>query len=314
MLDNGTIAESRAGVTRELLHAALVVQNPTQRWVSVRHPAMNPAFALAEAVWILNGRSDAAFLAHWNPVLTKYVGNDRNLHGAYGARLRHGHGLDQLRLAHSVLKSNPQSRQVVLQIWQPGIDLPDSNGQPRAQDIPCNLSSCLKVRGGRLHWLQTLRSNDLFLGVPHNFVQFTMLQEIMAGWLSLELGEYTQVSDSLHLYSSDQRPDLIDTTIIAAQNSDRFKDNFETSTACFRKLATVMDALLATDLRGLAKIHAKGLELPMPYRNMFAVIAADDSRRRGENRESSRLMSQCSNGCYVQLWDRWYERCTRLRT
>ena len=46
-----------------------------------------------------------------------------------------------------------------------------------------------------------MRSNDLFLGTPHNFVQFTSLQEIMAGWLEVEVGSFVLMTDSLHLYS-----------------------------------------------------------------------------------------------------------------
>jgi thymidylate synthase len=48
-----------------------------------------------------------------------------------------------------------------------------------------------------------MRSNDIFRGLPYNFVQFTTMQEIMAGWLSLKVGSYNHFSDSLHVYESD---------------------------------------------------------------------------------------------------------------
>src|SRR5438876_3201584 len=74
------------------------------------------------------------------------------------------------------------------------------NGSPRSKDVPCNLVSHLLLRGNKLNWLQVFRSNDLFWGIPYNFVEFTAIQEVMAGWLGVELGEYNHVSNSLHAY------------------------------------------------------------------------------------------------------------------
>jgi thymidylate synthase len=48
-----------------------------------------------------------------------------------------------------------------------------------------------------------MRSNDLFKGLPYNLIQFTTLQEIIAGWLRIEVGSYNHISDSLHLYESE---------------------------------------------------------------------------------------------------------------
>lgn len=285
-----------------------MVAEPRQRWVTSRLPAINPAFALAEVVWILTGRSDARFLTHWNPGLTRFVGADVDLHGAYGRRLRGAHGLDQLRSAYATLSHNPDSRQVVLQIWSATLDLPDTEGRPRSEDVPCNIASCLKVRDGALHWLQTLRSNDIFLGVPHNVVQFTMLQEIIAGWLKLDMGEYVQVSDSLHLYDRDAVGMLTDALAAPAVNTDRFRDDFDVSNQRFEALAHLMETLIDGTSHDRASACSAGLELPREYANIFAVVAADDSRRRGDGRFASRLMSRCTNDAYQQLWDRWCQR------
>lgn len=53
------VQQGRNGAARELLHAAITIRNPQQRWVS-QNPVVSPAFALAEVVWILAGRNDAA--------------------------------------------------------------------------------------------------------------------------------------------------------------------------------------------------------------------------------------------------------------
>lgn len=56
------------GVARELLHVTMSLHDPRQRWVNVRTPPINPAFAIAEVVWILTGRNDAAFLTLESPI------------------------------------------------------------------------------------------------------------------------------------------------------------------------------------------------------------------------------------------------------
>jgi hypothetical protein len=150
------------GGSREVHHVAISIEDPRQRWVFARRPPINPAFALAEVVWMSRGRNDAAFLTHWNKALRRFVGDDPILHGAYGHRLRYHFGADQLVRAAGVLSNSPSSRQAVLQIWDARNDLPQPDGTPVSKDIPCNVISCLKMVDGHLEWLQLIRSNDIF--------------------------------------------------------------------------------------------------------------------------------------------------------
>jgi thymidylate synthase len=75
------------------------------------------AFAIVEVIGILAGRRDSAYLNFFNPARPKYAGSGAEFHGAYGFRLRGHLGLDQLERASRTLTSNPDGRQVVLQIW-----------------------------------------------------------------------------------------------------------------------------------------------------------------------------------------------------
>ncbi len=75
---------SRGGPTREILHVAISIADPRQRWVVSREPPLNLAFALAEVVWIMTGRRDLAFLEYWNSRYHDFVGPGPELHGAYG--------------------------------------------------------------------------------------------------------------------------------------------------------------------------------------------------------------------------------------
>ena len=91
------------------------------------------AFALAEVVWIMRGRNDSAFLNYFNRQLPLRAGHGATYNGAYGQRLRAAFGFDQLERAYLALRHNPNSRQVVLQIWNPQRDLPDQTGRARRQ-------------------------------------------------------------------------------------------------------------------------------------------------------------------------------------
>jgi thymidylate synthase len=79
-----TLEFGRSGPAWELLQAAFVIEEPRQRWVLSRTPAMSVPFALVEVVGILAGRRDASYLNFFNPRLPKYSGDGDNYHGAYG--------------------------------------------------------------------------------------------------------------------------------------------------------------------------------------------------------------------------------------
>jgi thymidylate synthase len=300
---------SRGGPTRELLHATFSISDPRQRWVVSRDPPLNPAFALAEVVWILNGSNEAAFLNSWNSQLPKYAGIGATYHGAYGYRLRQHLGFDQLDRAYHVLRCNPNSRQVVLQMWDSRVDLPNENGEPAAPDIPCNIVSLLKIRDNQLEWMQIMRSNDLHLGTPYNFIQFTSLQEVLAGWLGIEVGAYVHWSDSLHLYQ-----DNIDSGIGAAnvkveENSDVLALSYEESrrvlSSLYHEILRLASPRLTVD--EFHQIVAK-TDFPEAYWHLLLVISAEAARKRGWNELAERTKDQCSNAVLKQVLERWWAR------
>lgn len=301
--------DSRLGQTREILHCTLHIQQPRQRWVLSRKPSINPAFAIAEIIWILQGRNDAGFLNYWNPILPKYAGQVETYHGAYGHRLRNNCGIDQIERAYNVLSANPKSRQVVLQIWDSEIDLPHDHGKESAPDIPCNIASMLKIRNGKLEWMQIMRSNDLFLGTPHNLIQFTSLQEIIAGWLEIDVGTFTLITDSLHLYEHDIDKMTIENTTPTIYNIDSLaltKDEFD---RVLLKIGDIMDSLRSPNLskerfQELIKVD----ELNNSWRNLLYITAADAARRRNWLDEMNTAAEHCSNPALIQAWSDWLKR------
>ncbi len=300
---------SRAGATREILHAALSVADPRQRWISDRQPPINPAFAIAEVVWIVTGRNDAAFLNYFNRHLSQYCGPGDSYDGAYGYRLRHHLGVDQLHSAYQALKSNPESRQVVLQVWDSVADLPKTGGKARSADIPCNVVSLLKIRGDRLEWTQVMRSNDIFRGLPYNLVQWTTLQEVMAGWLGLQLGSYNQLSDSLHVYEDSLAYIHDDSSRSDIPNTDRLALPYEESQRVFGYIASVVENLIAEDrpTETLVDLVADA-DVSEAYKNWLCLLCAESARRRQDIAVTNAIMSHCSNEMLAILFQNWMNR------
>ena len=305
----GKLQDSRSGKTRELLHASFHISNPRERWVLSREPGINPAFAIAEVLWILAGRNDSEFINYWNPELPKFAGKDARYHGAYGYRLRRQFGFDQIERAFKVLDNNPKSRQVVLEIWDSRSDFPTADGSPVSEDIPCNVCSMLKVRDGRLDWMQVMRSNDLLLGTPHNFVQFTMLQEIIAGWLRLDVGEYGHLSDSLHVYEAQAAKFSMARVASTAANRDRLGLSKVDSDVVLQKVMDAAESLTSPQLSTTMFRHlCEADELPEGYRNLVLIMAADAARRRDWNAEMDHAASNCKNPVLQAVWDKWKQR------
>lgn len=300
---------SRAGATKELLHVALSIQDPRQRFVISRTPPINIAFALAEVLWILGGRNDSAFINYFNRGYSRFCGDGPVYHGAYGDRLRRHLGIDQLERAYDALRANPDTRQVVLQIWDSSIDLPGPTGEPVSKDIPCNIVAMLKIRSGALEWTQIMRSNDLFRGLPYNIIQFTALQEVLAGWLGVRVGSYHQVSDSLHIYEKE-------VLAVAASRPAEIEDNADSLCLpkadfdpVFAELLSTADRIIdeSSTAEQLARAANKAA-LPQSYRNILFVLCAEGARRRENASMMEEMISTCTNMAYRQLYRRWLSR------
>ena len=301
----GAPIPSRAGDTIELLHTMIHVEDPTQRWVTQRMSPISIGFALAEIIWILAGSDDAKVINYWNPILPKFAGSNNTYHGAYGFRIRHNFGFDQLERAYLTLKNNPDSRQTVISIWDPRIDYPDNFGKPVNADIPCNICSLLKVRDNKLEWTQIMRSNDIYLGLPYNFIQFTSLQEILAGWLKIEVGSYFHYSDSLHLYC-ENIPNISVSKDINLKNRDSLmvdKDEcYSIVNQMYRNMVEI--ALGDTSENELDKLSELETN-EIAYRNIMYIIALYAADKKGYEGLSQKLQMKCTNDLYLYLWDAW---------
>jgi len=212
-------------------------------------------------------------------------------------------------MAYEALTNTPHSRQAVLQIWNSQMDMPNPN--PKSKDIPCNLVSHLLVRDGKLEWLQVMRSNDFFWGLPYNIIQFTTLQEVIAGWLGLDIGSYVHISDSLHAYErhwkdfpalpSDQpRPphNEADLRIRTYGEWERVFRNVVESAV------HLTDPISAEDLIETA---SKSAGITPAYVQMIYLLAAEALRRRGHLEEAERIVDK-AGPYWSTSWRQWAQK------
>jgi len=197
VLTQGQPVAPRGMPTIELLGVSLTLTDPRRRLVDVPPVrVINPAFAAAEATWILSG-SDSPWIFQFNERLAEYA-DDGRLMGAYGPRLRRWHGrIDQLAQVRHLLAADPATRRAVIQLFDPEADAPGH------KDVPCTLGYRFYLRDGLLHMHTTMRSQDLWLGFCYDIFTATILQELLAGWVGARPGSYVLSVDSLHLYARD---------------------------------------------------------------------------------------------------------------
>lgn len=212
----GESLDSRNGASKEIIgySATLADGNAGVPILPVRK--ISPVYMCAELLWYLSGESNVEMIQHYAPSYENYAESNGTAWGAYGARWLYDmsfiHERDkefsmnvgdnpintQLACIVSLLKEKPNTRQAVLTMWNAG-DLPHAILGDK-KDIPCTLSLQFLLRDKRLHVVTTMRSNDVWLGMPYDVYCFTAIQQLVAGALGVDVGSYHHRVGSLHLY------------------------------------------------------------------------------------------------------------------
>jgi|HubBroStandDraft_6_1064221.scaffolds.fasta_scaffold249486_2 thymidylate synthase len=196
VLTRGRQVAPRGLASLEVVAVSITVDNPVDRLVWATGRVINPAFAVAESVWVLSG-DDEPWVAEYNSHLRQYMDEGR-LHGAYGPRIRRWSGHhDQLATVIRRLEGDQATRQAAIQIWDPVAD------SQCTRDVPCTISHRFLLRDGRLSLHTTMRSQDAWLGLPYDLYTNSVLLELLAGWVGAEAGTCYHTIDSLHLYEPD---------------------------------------------------------------------------------------------------------------
>lgn len=195
----GLINTSR-GNTYEIVGVLLQLKCPRAR-LSRTEVRGKPFSCLGELLWYLARDNTLDFIGYYIGGYEKESEDGITVYGAYGPRLFSQRGHNQIQNVISLLSKNSTSRRAVIQLF----NAEDIDQQvQRHVEIPCTTTLQFVVRDNLLHMLTTMRSNDAYKGLPHDVFCFTMLQEIVARSLGIDVGEYRHFAGSMHFYESDR--------------------------------------------------------------------------------------------------------------
>ena len=195
ILTRGESINPSKGPARELSGVLLEIANPRAR-LSRTETRGRPFSCLGELSWYLGKTNKLSPIKYYIKGYEKSADGDE-IFGGYGPRLFRWSGLNQFESVTELLRRNNDSRRAVVQLF----DANDLVGIH--SDIPCTCTLQFMIRGDKLNLITYMRSNDVYLGLPHDVFCFTMLQEIMARSLEIDVGVYKHVAGSLHIYETD---------------------------------------------------------------------------------------------------------------
>lgn len=161
--------------------------------VDMRHPVLtlptrklSYRFMAAEAYWILTGDDQVATIAPYNSRIADFSDDGQRFFGAYGPKIFH-----QLPYVVKKLGEDPATRQAGLTIWR--------ENPPATRDYPCTIAIWFQLRGGKLDLCVFMRSSDVWLGVPYDVFNFSMLAHLVCGLLREEHNHYSVVPGTLYI-------------------------------------------------------------------------------------------------------------------
>lgn len=192
---SGDQLESRVGSCYEMLGWSGTLDDPTKSFLWNTHRKFKPSYAAGELFWYLSGTDDGEFIKFYAPSYKRFLEDDGRANGAYGARWKEHGGLQTIV---RLLEQDPNTRQAILSMWGPR-DLKSAYAHNKL-DIPCTLSLQFFVRKNTLFCITTMRSNDVWLGLPNDVFAFTQLQCLIAEYLGLKIGWYRHQVGSMHMY------------------------------------------------------------------------------------------------------------------
>lgn len=190
---HGRRRNSRNGVVLEVPNLTVALESPVDALPLGVGRNLNPKIAAAEALQLLGGFSEPEWLVKIAPAFANYREPSGEFWGAYGYRI--GHQLDHII---TKLRCDPDTRQAVITLWDKDRD--NVNGK---SDYPCTIALGFAIIGSELSMNVTMRSNDVWLGLPYDLFQFAQLQLTLCNLNGWKPGPYTHTAWSMHIYYRD---------------------------------------------------------------------------------------------------------------
>lgn len=187
---------------KEILNYNLVIKNPTQRLLTNSSRGFNLPGAIARFVWMMaanNRLADIEF--YWGLKVSKFTDDGYTVPGSsYGARMFNASpGLDQIEAVIKRLKEDPSTRRAAVSIYHPIDAIRPS------KDIPCTFGIFYHIRDNKLISTVVMRSNNAFILLPYNIFEFSLLAEIIAKEVGVEMGSMYYNALSMHIYEDNYK-------------------------------------------------------------------------------------------------------------
>lgn len=194
MLSNMNLSQdSRDGeVAGEIINAVTVIQDPTRCIMTNETRNMPMRYAVGELLWYMSGNNNLKEIQKYTKAWDRMSDDGITANSNYGWCIKEKFGFDQWEYVKGLLKNSPNTRQAVLHIKT-------ASNEP-SKDVNCTVCLQFFIRDGKLYMTVYMRSNDIWLGFPYDVFQFAAMQVLMSMELGVELGTYTHVAGSLHLY------------------------------------------------------------------------------------------------------------------
>ena len=156
---------------------------------------------IVELLWFLRGDSNVKWLQERGcTIWDEWAREDGDLGPVYGVQWRSwptpgGGHIDQIAEVVKQLKTNPDSRRIIVSAW----NVAELNQMAL---MPCHAFFQFYVANGKLSCQLYQRSADIFLGVPFNIASYALLTHMLAQQCDLEVGEFIWTGGDCHIYSN----------------------------------------------------------------------------------------------------------------
>src|SRR5829696_524937 len=201
ILDNGVQKSDRTGTGTISSFGYQVRFDLQQGFPLVTTKKLHLKSIIYELLWFLKGETNIAYLKEngvsiWN----EWANGEGELGPVYGKQWRswqgaNGRTIDQISDVISEIKTNPDSRRLIVSAWNVG-DLPEM------ALMPCHALFQFYVAEGKLSCQLYQRSADVFLGVPFNIASYALLTMMIAQVCELQPGDFVHTFGDVHLYNN----------------------------------------------------------------------------------------------------------------
>jgi thymidylate synthase len=201
VLKNGVRKEDRTGTGTISTFGYQMRFNLQEGFPIVTTKKLHLRSIIHELIWFLNGDTNVKYLQEngvriWN----EWADEKGELGPVYGHQWRSwtgadGQTIDQISELIHQLKTNPDSRRLIVNAWNVG-DI------PKMALPPCHCLFQFYVSEGKLSCQLYQRSADVFLGVPFNIASYALLTMMIAQVCELELGEFVHTFGDVHIYQN----------------------------------------------------------------------------------------------------------------